>query len=181
MIFKGYLLRWASIKALVIPPWSICAPFADLASGRGRCNPVASLQLLREDYLEHHTLYEAVQRIVLERARQHPVAILDLGCGDSDYVARMLEAAGGRDIVESYTGVDLSEPAMAISMCNIERWVHDALCHSLLHMDHAHAWKPLFRLLAEERLPEVRSPGAKLLRAALRLAQGSMPGLAHAL
>lgn len=154
--------------------------FADLASGRGRCNPVASLQLLREDYLEHRTLYEAVQSIVSERARQHPVAILDLGCGDSDYVARMLEAAGGGDIVESYTGVDLSEPAMAISMRNIERWIyHDALCHSLLHMDHAHAWKPLFPLLTEDRLPEVCSPGAKLLRAALRLARGSMPGLAH--
>lgn len=110
-----------------------------------------SLQLLREDYLEHRTLYEAVQSIVSERARQHPVAILDLGCGDSDYVARMLEAAGGGDTVQSYTGVDLSEPAMAISMCNIERWVHDALCHSLLHMDHALAWNPLCLLLADER------------------------------
>ena len=105
-----------------------------------------SLQLLREDYLEHRTLYEAVQRIVSERSRQHPVAILDLGCGDSDYVARMLEAAEGGYIVESYTGVDLSKPAMAISVRNIERWVHDALCHSPLQMECARAWESFMSL-----------------------------------
>ena len=50
------------------------------------------MQLLREDYLEHRTLYEAVQSIITDRARQHPVRILDLGCGDSDYIALVLYA-----------------------------------------------------------------------------------------
>ena len=80
-----------------------------------------AVQLLQEDYLEHRTLYEAVQGIILDRARQHPLKILDLGCGDSDYIARALVAAGGASIAESYTGVDLSEPALDISERNIER------------------------------------------------------------
>ena len=79
------------------------------------------VQLLKEDYLEHRTLYEAVQSIIADRAQKHPLRILDLGCGDSDYIARVLEAAGGASVVESYTGVDLSEPALAISERNIQR------------------------------------------------------------
>ena len=78
-------------------------------------------QLLKEDYLEHKTLYEAVQSSIAERAQKHPLRILDLGCGDSDYIARVLEAAEGASVVESYTGVDLSEPALAISERNIQR------------------------------------------------------------
>ena len=69
-------------------------------------------------------LYEAVQRIIADRAQAHPLRILDLGCGDSDFIARTLEAARGASIVESYTGVDLSEPALAISERNIERCAH---------------------------------------------------------
>ena len=80
------------------------------------------MQLLREDYLEHRTLYEAVQSIIMDRAQLHPLRILDLGCGDSEYIARVLEAAGSASIVDSYTGVDLSEPALAISERNIARY-----------------------------------------------------------
>lgn len=79
------------------------------------------MQLLQKDYLEHRTLYQAVQSIVAEKAQDHPVRLLDLGCGDSDYVACMLLNAGGDSILDFYEGVDLSEPAMAISERNIER------------------------------------------------------------
>lgn len=94
-----------------------------------------TVQLLREDYLEHRTLYEAVQSIMVDKARQHPLRILDLGCGDSDYIARLLAAAGGASIVESYTGVDLSEPALAISERNIERCspIRRETCQVVLH------------------------------------------------
>ena len=50
------------------------------------------MQLLKQDYLEHRTLYEAVQSIIAGRAQKRPLRILDLGCGDSDYIAHILQA-----------------------------------------------------------------------------------------
>ncbi len=41
--------------------------------------------------------------------------------GDSDYISRVIEECGGRALVASYTGVDLSAPAMEISKENIHR------------------------------------------------------------
>lgn len=63
-----------------------------------------------------------MQRYLQQRAAlTGPLRLLDLGCGDSDYISRIIEKAGGRILVASYTGVDLSEPALEVSRQNIAR------------------------------------------------------------
>lgn len=83
--------------------------------------PVADLQVLNQDYLEHKALYGSLQQYLQQKACTGPLRVLDLGCGDSDYISRLVEECGGESLVASYTGVDLSEPAMEISKQNIHR------------------------------------------------------------
>ncbi|BDA47429.1 probable demethylmenaquinone methyltransferase [Coccomyxa sp. Obi] len=77
--------------------------------------------VLNQDYLEHKALYGSLQQYLQQKAVNGPLRLLDLGCGDSDYISRLLEKSGGEDLVASYTGVDLSEPAIEISKQNINR------------------------------------------------------------
>lgn len=77
--------------------------------------------ILDGDYLEHKALYGALQQYLHRKAASRPLRLLDLGCGDSDYISRVIEECGGRALVASYTGVDLSAPAMEISKENINR------------------------------------------------------------
>lgn len=44
----------------------------------------------------------------------------DLGCGDADYMSRMLSSAG-LPLLRSYTGVDLSRPALEVARGNLAR------------------------------------------------------------
>lgn len=77
---------------------------------------------MEEDYLEHRALYGSLQHFLQQKAASGPLSLLDLGCGDSDYISRIILEAGGDQLVESYTGVDLSEPAIEISKQNIRRY-----------------------------------------------------------
>ncbi len=79
------------------------------------------LQVLNEDYLEHEALYGSLQQYLQQKASSGPLRLLDLGCGDSDYISRLVEKSGGERLLASYTGVDLSEPAIEISKQNIHR------------------------------------------------------------
>jgi hypothetical protein len=44
----------------------------------------------------------------------------DLGCGDADYVSRLLSRAS-LPLLRSYTGVDLSRPALEVARGNLAR------------------------------------------------------------
>ena len=77
--------------------------------------------MLQEDYLEHKALYGGLQQFLKQKAARGPLRLLDLGCGDSDYISRLIEASGASELIASYTGVDLSEPAIEISKQNIHR------------------------------------------------------------
>jgi ubiquinone/menaquinone biosynthesis C-methylase UbiE len=77
--------------------------------------------VLQEDYLEHKALYGALQQYLKKKASRRPLILLDLGCGDSDYICRLIEASGASELIASYTGVDLSEPALEISKQNVHR------------------------------------------------------------
>jgi uncharacterized SAM-dependent methyltransferase len=80
------------------------------------------MQLLGQDYLEHEGLYFAVQRYLQCKAElSGPLRLLDLGCGDSDYISRIVHNIGGKKVLASYVGVDLCEPALDISKQNIAR------------------------------------------------------------
>jgi SAM-dependent methyltransferase len=97
--------------------------------------------VLLGDYLCHSGTYGAVQSFLAarfgpqpppqhaQRAQQQPepraaqagLRILDLGCGDAHCVSRALEASGLAPHVASYTGVDMSAPALALARANLCR------------------------------------------------------------
>lgn len=79
--------------------------------------------MLEEDYLEHKGLYAALKQWLVRAAREKgPLRVADLGCGDSEYISRVIVEAGGPALVSSYTGVDLSEPALEFSKRNMARF-----------------------------------------------------------
>lgn len=91
--------------------------------------------LLEVDFLEHGLLYQAVQQQLLSLASAAAAAaadsadtaftagpsglrLLDLGCGDAMQLARTLQlcgSPGGGVPLRSYTGVDVSAPALALA------------------------------------------------------------------
>ena len=90
------------------------------------------VQLLTGDYLEHRDLYATLKTLLLERAAKGALSLADLGCGDSDYISRTLGEAGGSATVCSYTGVDLSEPAIDISRRNIAKCACEPASHMIM-------------------------------------------------
>ncbi|PSC74092.1 ubiquinone biosynthesis [Micractinium conductrix] len=79
-------------------------------------------KLLHVDYLEHRLLYGALQRLLGDLAggsTHEPLAMLDLGCGDAMQIAATLARcgcpAGSSPSLASYTGVDVSAPALALA------------------------------------------------------------------
>ena len=78
--------------------------------------------VLEGDFLEHKDLYEAVKQWLVRAARDKgPLRLADIGCGDSEYISRLIAEAGGPALVSSYTGVDLCGPALELSKCNVAR------------------------------------------------------------
>ncbi len=78
---------------------------------------------MKYDYLEHKGLYGALRQWLVRAAREKgPLRLLDLGCGDSEYISRVIAEAGGSALISSYTGVDLSEPALNFSKRNMARF-----------------------------------------------------------
>jgi SAM-dependent methyltransferase len=64
--------------------------------------------LLANDYLGHREAYAAARSWLREYVRG-PIAVLELGCGDASQTAGLLAGLP----IAHYTGVDLSEPALA--------------------------------------------------------------------
>lgn len=84
--------------------------------------------MLAVDFLFHKRLYRAAQEVLLSRwgpsacPTRQPLAMLDLGCGDAQQIAATLSqcgAPGGNLSLASYTGVDMSAPALAIAQRNL--------------------------------------------------------------
>ncbi len=84
--------------------------------------------MLAVDFLFHKRLYRAAQNVLLSRwgpsacPTQQPLSMLDLGCGDAQQIAATLAqcgAPGGNLRLASYTGVDMSAPALTIAQCNL--------------------------------------------------------------
>lgn len=83
-------------------------------------------KLLETDFLEHRTLYAALRELLLREwgaaPSSPPLAWLDLGCGDAEQAAAALHACGapaGALALASYTGVDVSAPALAGAAVNL--------------------------------------------------------------
>jgi methylase of polypeptide subunit release factors len=103
-------------------------------------------KMLAVDFLYHKTLYRAAQEVLLSHwgsgstpastQQQPPLAMLDLGCGDAQQVAAMLARCGapsGALRLASYTGVDMSPPALAIAQQNLT-FLQPACAVSLLQV-----------------------------------------------
>lgn len=85
-------------------------------------------KVLLGDYLFHGSTYDRVQAFLAERFGGGAAAgsggglrILDLGCGDAHCISRALEASGVAPRVASYTGVDMSAPAIEVARGNLGR------------------------------------------------------------
>lgn len=81
-------------------------------------------KLLHVDFLEHKLLYGQLQDVLLHLfgsssgSGSQGVAMLDMACGDAMQIARTLRRCGspaGSLPLASYTGVDLSAPALALA------------------------------------------------------------------
>ncbi|KAI7838340.1 hypothetical protein COHA_007908 [Chlorella ohadii] len=99
--------------------------------------------MLAVDFLFHKRLYRAAQEVLLSRwgpsacPTRQPLAMLDLGCGDAQQIAATLSqcgAPGGNLSLASYTGVDMSAPALAIAQRNLA-FLQPACTVSLLQQD----------------------------------------------
>lgn len=66
-------------------------------------------KILQENYMFHQEIYTAVeQQLRTSENAQGTMRLLDLGCGDADYLSRVLRNFQ----LQAYTGVDLSQVAL---------------------------------------------------------------------
>ena len=79
--------------------------------------------IIQNNCMEHREIGTALRNVF--EAIDHGFTVLDLGCGDSSMAINALEALS----VSSYTGVDLTAPALEIARANFHgtysaTWVH---------------------------------------------------------
>lgn len=72
-------------------------------------------KLLIHDYMDHRAFFARLEAEISTRF-QHPVAILDLGCGDATPILPLLEAVP----VSRYVGIDESDVALAHAASNLK-------------------------------------------------------------
>ena len=72
-------------------------------------------QVLDRDYMFHNAIYRGVAVFIAGYFGDRPFSVLDLGCGSARHFSRAL---AGRNI-QSYTGYDLSEPALLQARRNL--------------------------------------------------------------
>lgn len=65
--------------------------------------------VLEADCMEHRQIYGAVHELLAQR--REPYALLDLGCGDADAIARAMEGT----TVATYVGIDCAAPALELA------------------------------------------------------------------
>ncbi len=67
-------------------------------------------KLLIHDYMDHHAFFNRLQAEILARF-DHPVSLLDLGCGDMTPILSLLANVP----VQRYVGIDESDVALALA------------------------------------------------------------------
>eukprot|EP00884_Botryococcus_braunii_P017200 jgi/Botrbrau1/4163/Bobra.0192s0031.1 len=74
-------------------------------------------KVLEGNYLFHQELYQPFKDAFLNK---QSLRVLDLGCGDSVYFCKSIEASGCAANVRQYTGVDMSAAALQIAQRNLK-------------------------------------------------------------
>jgi len=93
-------------------------------------------KLVTHDYMDHRAFFNRLQTEIVERF-EHPVAILDLGCGDLTPILPMLATVPLR----KYVGIDESDAALALAsrrlqaLCAPGRLIKGDLLASLAEME----------------------------------------------
>ncbi|KGF73812.1 ubiquinone biosynthesis protein UbiE [Neosynechococcus sphagnicola sy1] len=83
-------------------------------------------KVLHHNYMGHREVYGVVHDLLLQQFH-HPFSLLDLGCGDAEFISQALVETP----IATYTGVDLSATALAIAQENLaalpcqSTWVQD--------------------------------------------------------
>jgi ubiquinone/menaquinone biosynthesis C-methylase UbiE len=72
-------------------------------------------QILRYNYMEHQQIAR-VLHTYLQDSGSEPFSCFDLGCGDGSFSAQVFTGLS----LASYTGVDLSQPALALAQKNFQ-------------------------------------------------------------
>lgn len=76
--------------------------------------------VLAGDHLEHRLLYSGVVQ-ECQKLKGVNYSLLDLGCGDCQYLGELFRQVGQEFIPSSYTGVDLSGTALQVAPTNLVR------------------------------------------------------------
>jgi SAM-dependent methyltransferase len=96
----------------------------DVAAGTFSGNPASDVferewrtyrKMVDNNYLFHREAYRCLREIVTEQMLQRPFRFLDIACGDAS--ATVAALAGSR--VAQYSGIDLSDAALAIAADNL--------------------------------------------------------------
>lgn len=74
-------------------------------------------KVMQHNYMSHRQVYGILQLFLIKHFSNKPFSLLDLGCGDAEYMRGAL--AGTR--VRTYTGVDISKVALALAKNNMRR------------------------------------------------------------
>lgn len=79
-------------------------------------------KVLSNNYMKHREFYGVLHDFLVSYF-QKPFSLLDLGCGDASFTSQALL----KTTIDSYKGIDLSEPALEIARNNIEPICRDNL------------------------------------------------------
>lgn len=95
--------------------------------------------VLQGDHLEHQLVYDGVLKLLMQQrqALGRRLRLLDLGCGDAEYISRTLRQLAQQQqepLLESYVGVDLSRPALALARQHLSSALSSA-AHIELHLE----------------------------------------------
>ncbi len=66
--------------------------------------------------MSHQEMYQAIDRVLHNRFSRREFSILDLGCGDSAFIAKVLSKYN----IANYTGIDLSPAATKLAAHNLQ-------------------------------------------------------------
>lgn len=72
-------------------------------------------KVVEANYMHHHLFHGLIGDLIVEKAKQGPIRMLDLGCGDASQLADHLKGI----TVAQYTGYDLAETALLIAKENL--------------------------------------------------------------
>lgn len=73
-------------------------------------------KVLNENYMGHREIYNVLHDFLVKYYNK-PFSVLDLGCGDASFSSQVLLDTK----INSYCGIDLSEPALEIARSNMEK------------------------------------------------------------